>query len=253
MQENFCLTWNDFKENTISSFGNLREEAEFADVTLVCKDGQLVEAHKLVLAASSPIFRNMLKTNKQAHPLIYFSGMNMDNLTAVLDFMYCGEANVPQKNLELFLGIGEELLIKGLVGNSGAAQELQTKSADKIVKKGDNCLQACDSYLDQVATANNDTVLFSGNLQELDEKCNSMMERTSRRKDNGQSLFKCKLCGKEEICGGMKHHIEANHLQGVSIPCNFCEKKFPTRNSLANHIHASHRAFKQSLKQLRKQ
>merc|ERR1719320_825653 len=104
----------------------------------------------------------------------------MDNLTAVLDFIYSGEANVPQKNLEVFLGIGEELLIKGLVGNSGAAQEQQTKSADKIVKKEDNFLQASDSYLDQVATANNDTVLFSGNLQELDEKCNSMMERTSR-------------------------------------------------------------------------
>ena len=247
------MQWNDFEANVSSAFGRLRDDKDFTDVTLACEDGEQIEAHKVILAASSETLGNILQRNKHPYPLIYLSGMNMDNLTAILDFMYCGEANVPQKNLELFLGIGEELQIKGLVGNSGAAQEVQTKSADKIVKKEENFLRACDSYSDQVATANNDTVLFSGNLQELDEKCNSMMERTSRRKDNGQSLFKCRLCGKEEICGGMKHHIEANHLQGVSIPCNFCEKKFPTRNSLANHIHASHRAFKQSLKQLRKQ
>ena len=241
MQENFCLTWNDFKENTISSFGNLREEAEFADVTLVCKDGQLVEAHKLILAASSPIFWNMLKTNKQANPLIYLSGMNMDNLTAILDFMYCGEAIVPQKNLELFLGIGEELQIKGLVGNSGAAQELQTKSANKIVKKEDNFLQACDSYLDQVATANNDTVLFSGNLQELDEKCNSMMEKTLKKSAHGQPLYKCGPCGKETTSGDLKKHIEANHLEGISIPCDFCENTFRSRDSLRNHNYKQHR------------
>ena len=55
--EKLCLQWNDFKENVSSVFGDLRQDKEFTDVTLVCEDGQQVEAHKLVLISSSPFFR----------------------------------------------------------------------------------------------------------------------------------------------------------------------------------------------------
>ena len=49
-----------------TSFANLKEDKEFADVTLVCEDDQQVEAHKVILAASSPFFENILKKNR--HP-----------------------------------------------------------------------------------------------------------------------------------------------------------------------------------------
>ena len=77
---------------------------------------------------------------------------------------------------------------------------------------------------------------FSGDLQELDEKCNSMMEKTSRKKENGNILYRCKVCGKEAINGDLKKHVEANHLEGVSIPCNDCEKTFRSRKTLKYHL-----------------
>ena len=43
--EKLCLQWNDFKENVSSAFGKLKDDQEFADVTLACEDGQQVEAH----------------------------------------------------------------------------------------------------------------------------------------------------------------------------------------------------------------
>ena len=52
--EKLCLQWNDFKENVSSAFGDLRQDKEFTDVTLACDDGQQLEAHKVVLVASSP-------------------------------------------------------------------------------------------------------------------------------------------------------------------------------------------------------
>ena len=76
---------------------------------------------------------------------------------------------------------------------------------------------------------------FSGDLQELDEKCNSMMEKTSKRKENGHLLYRCQVCGKEAINGDLKSHIESNHLDGFSIPCNLCEKTFRSRKSLGKH------------------
>ena len=49
----------DFRENVSSAFEDLREDKEFTDVTLACEDGQQVEAHKVVLIASSPFFLNI--------------------------------------------------------------------------------------------------------------------------------------------------------------------------------------------------
>ena len=115
--ETLCLQWNDFRENVSSAFGDLRDDNEFTDVTLACEDGQQVEAHKVVLIASSPFFLNILKKNRHSHPLIYMRGVKSDNLTAMVDFFYHGEANVFQESLDSFLALAEELQLKGLRGN----------------------------------------------------------------------------------------------------------------------------------------
>ena len=104
MSEKLCLQWNDFQDNIKSVFGNLRGDNDFADVTLACEDGQQVEAHKVILAASSPFFQKLLGRNKHPHPLIYMRGVKSDDLLAILDFLYQGEANVFQENLDSFSG-----------------------------------------------------------------------------------------------------------------------------------------------------
>ena len=74
MSEKLCLQWNDFKDNVNSAFGKLREDKEFTDVTLVCQDGQQMEAHKVILASTSPFFEKILKKSKHSHLLIYLKG-----------------------------------------------------------------------------------------------------------------------------------------------------------------------------------
>ena len=59
--DKLCLQWSDFKQNISASFGDLRGDKEFTDVTLVCEDGQQVEAHKVILAASSPFLKELLR------------------------------------------------------------------------------------------------------------------------------------------------------------------------------------------------
>merc|ERR1712018_364198 len=49
--------------------------------------------------------------------LIYMRGVKSENLTAMVDFFYHGEANVFQENLDSFLALAEELQLKGLRGN----------------------------------------------------------------------------------------------------------------------------------------
>ena len=117
--EKFCLRWNDFEANVSGAFRELREEKDFFDVTLACDDNQL-EAHKVIISACSPFFRNVLRRNPHQHPLLYLKGVKYRELLAVLNFMYQGEVNVAQDDLNTFLSVAEELQVKGLTqGNNG--------------------------------------------------------------------------------------------------------------------------------------
>ena len=112
--EKFNLCWNDFQQNITTAFGTLKDEPDFSDVTLACEDGQQFEAHRIILAASSPFFQNLLKRNKHPHPLIYMRGVKSVDLMSLIDFLYCGEVQVLKENLENFMAMAEELKIKGL-------------------------------------------------------------------------------------------------------------------------------------------
>jgi len=114
----------DFQGNAISAFQTLRRDREFTDVTLACEDGQQVEAHKAILASSSPFFKKILKKNKHPYPLIYMRGLKSDDLVTIIDFLYLGEANIHQENLDSFLAVAEELQVKGFIG-SGADEEVE--------------------------------------------------------------------------------------------------------------------------------
>ena len=77
---------------------------------------------------------------------------------------------------------------------------------------------------------------FSGDLIEIEERVKSMMEKSENKLGSGIKYI-CKVCGKEgNIKGNIKDHIEANHMEGVIIPCNVCEKTFRYKNGLRLHF-----------------
>jgi len=115
--EKFCLRWNDFENNISQAFKELRDDKDFFDVTLACDDEQ-IQAHKLILSACSPFFRNILRRNPHQHPLLYLKGVKFTDLQSVLNFMYHGEVNVAQEELNSFLAVAEELRVKGLTQNN---------------------------------------------------------------------------------------------------------------------------------------
>jgi len=118
--EKFCLRWNDFESNISGAFRELREDKDFFDVTLACDDEQL-QAHKVILSACSPFFRTVLRRNRHEHPLLYLKGVKYADLVSVLNFMYHGEVNVAQEELNSFLAVAEDLKVKGLTqGNSSS-------------------------------------------------------------------------------------------------------------------------------------
>jgi len=125
--EKFCLRWNDFENNISTAFRELRDDKDFFDVTLAC-NGDQIQAHKVILSACSPFFRNILRRNPHQHPLLYLKGVKYTDLQSVLNFMYHGEVNVAQEELNSFLAVAEELSVKGLTQNQSSAQPSKSES-----------------------------------------------------------------------------------------------------------------------------
>jgi len=127
--EKFCLRWNEFESNISGAFRELREDKDFFDVTLACDDDQL-QAHKVILSACSPFFRTILRRNKHEHPLLYLKGVKYVDLVSVLNFMYHGEVNVAQEELNTFLAVAEDLKVKGLTQNNSESKQKPSLSPD---------------------------------------------------------------------------------------------------------------------------
>jgi len=125
--EKFCLRWNDFESNISSAFRELRDDKDFFDITLACEDEQM-QAHKVILSACSPFFRNILRRNPHQHPLLYLKGVKYTDLQSVLNFMYHGEVNVAQEDLNSFLAVAEDLRVKGLTQNQSRPENNKRES-----------------------------------------------------------------------------------------------------------------------------
>ena len=85
---------------------------------------------------------------------------------------------------------------------------------------------------------------ISTNLQELDETVKEMMESSENMIQVGKRQERakiCKVCGIEGHGNYIKRHIESNHLEGVSIPCNLCDKMMRSRHALSLHMSRNHK------------
>ena len=190
------------------------------------------------------------------HPLIYMRGVKSDDLLAIVDFLYCGEANICQENLDSFLAMAEELQLKGLMGNTDQNVEttnVEQKSVPPIKMPNHDTRPAIPkrSYDGETprrkfADESDRTVavssIFSANIEELGERVKSMMGKSQNNLPDGQKASVCKVCGKEDKSQNIKDHIEANHLEGIVIPCNLCDKTFRVRTVLRQHKAKAHQS-----------
>jgi len=93
----------------------------------------------MILSGCSPFFRNILCRNPHQHPLLYLKGVKYTDLQSVLDFIYHGEVNVAQEELNSFLSVAEDLQVKGLTQTKAGASNTE-KPDNYSHPKGDNQL-----------------------------------------------------------------------------------------------------------------
>ena len=260
--EKFCLKWNDFHKNISSSFRELQLRNDFSDVTLVCEDGQQIEAHKIVLSACSPFFKGVLLKNKNLHPMIYMRGLKAKDLAAFVDFIYQGETNLMQEDLDGFLALAEELQLQGLTKGpegysptkSAGKPKQETKTKQKMTLPQTQSIlmiSAKEEYLEGPFEQFNETYLSLNDYESKTSRALVTLESTDEldgqiatmlTKIEGVQGWTCSVCEKTfKHKGNVKSHIESNHIEGASHPCNLCGKISRSRDALRKHLETMHK------------
>ena len=252
--EKFCLKWDDFKQNIVSSFHGLRKDNNFSDVTLVCEDKQKIEAHRIILTACSPFFSSVLNTNNHSHPIIYMRGVKAKDMVPLMDFMYQGEANIYQDDLDSFLALAEELQLMGLttsetepmashkdvIHNPRVNTKKKSSSRENNIDANPNEIDfkfGSHKHNDLIVPVKNGRMLESADIEYQQTYINSMMERIHE----GNIRWKCTVCGKaSRDRKDMSRHIET-HIEGMSYPCTECGKVSRSSNALKSHFSSFHR------------
>ena len=81
-------------------------------------------------------------------------------------------------------------------------------------------------------------------MQNLDKNIQSLMAKSDliiRVAGIPRKAYTCTICGKEGQGRNIKNHIETHHMEGISIPCNFCDESFKSRMSLFSHMRKAHK------------
>ena len=243
----------------------MRKESEFCDITLVGEGDQQIEAHKVILSSCSPFFRSILKRNKHSHPLIYMRGIAAKDLVSIVDFIYHGEANIYQEDLDGFLALAEEFQLNGLAGSKesplGTANDpyeepMQAKPKRRLTPTFEKFNQSpvhgayessqntnVDNSQMVPVDAGKMLVAADTSVEDLRVKLDSMMEEHY----DGEYTWKCTVCGKATKGSDngiarrdMRRHIET-HMEGLAYPCNQCGKVSRSSNALKTHITKYHR------------
>ena len=246
MTEKFCLKWNDFHSNVSKSFSLLRNEDYLHDVTLVSDDHKKVSAHKLVLSACSEYFKDIFKNNQHSHPLLCLGGISIEDLNNIMDYIYNGEVQIHQENLDRFLDIAQRLKLEGLIG--GNPEEGIEDNKDSINEFIPNIEETESKFSEQRSvikpSKKNNTMKLENPVRivaasnDVDEQINQYLEECS------DGNYRCTFCGK--TCTGKtskrdtQRHIET-HIDGLSYECPTCNKTFRSRNSLKCHKYMYHR------------
>ncbi|CAB4060382.1 unnamed protein product [Lepeophtheirus salmonis] len=94
VQQHLRLQWNDYESNFKKGFSDLLQNEELLDVTLICGSNQ-IKVHKIILSACSPVFHSIFGS-------------------LLISFMYEGEVNAIEEELDYFMTTAKELQVIGL-------------------------------------------------------------------------------------------------------------------------------------------
>ena len=119
----------------------LLADPDFSDVTLVCRDGQHIQAHRAVLCSSSRFLRQLLYDSIQQRTFLYLSSVEHRDLEVLLNFIYLGSCTLLKKHKDQVTALAAALEVGGWprekidIPLSDREEQLQSKIGDSDTKE----------------------------------------------------------------------------------------------------------------------
>ena len=224
-QQRYNLTWHSYSDHLKTMIKELMMNEDFSDVTLVTEDKKQFKANIHILTACSPVFKNILKKDKNSSPIIYLRGIQYTELESIMQFIYLGEATFYEKRMDELLSVAKSLEIKELCN---AEAELNYEP--------DNEPPQCDPV---TSTKNlEEETIISDQL-----KMQAPQERQKKVFSfNGE--YECDQCDYQASSNyNLTVHIQSKH-EGVKYACDQCDYQASYQSDLTKHIKSKHEGIK---------
>ena len=228
-QEKYRLTWHNYSDHLRSMMKELMNE-DFSDVTLVTEDKKHIKANLNILSACSPVFKDILKEEKNSNQIMYMRGVQFSEMESIIQFIYLGEATFYEERVDEFLALAKSLEIK----------ELCNASTDELKE-------------DPLQNYTNDELKNETYAENLEEqtvihdqiKMQAPQERQKRVFKVGvNGTYECYQCHKAySTQGGLWQHKKSAH-QGVKYACDQCDYQTTQKGHLTVHIQSKHEGIK---------
>ena len=241
---------------------------DFTDVTLVSDDNKSIKAHRNILSACSPFFRDILKIETDnSHPVvIYLTWIQYQEIETILQFMYLGEVRFSKKRIHKFITVGENLEVKGL-SNQVAVNESDPDNLSDL----DECL-AKEEPVKDITDCDNDNecvdpidvnepnstdadvsryleIKLSNDDIKINEHEDEPQGQDTKHQILKRSNFKCRHCDKIYTSkAGLWIHRKSKH-EGIKYACNQCDYQANRQDSLTKHIQSTHEGVKYACNQ----
>ena len=277
-QEKYNLTWHSYSDHLKNMMKELMMNEDFADVTLVTEDKKQIKAHINILSSCSPVFKDILKKDKNSSSIVYLRGIQYSELESIMQFIYVGEATFYEERMNEFLAVAKSLEIKQLCdaetkshyepaenfshendqGTSTELTEEQMIKSDNIYKESPQERQSSVVIATRKYECDLCENIFSGRWalythkqrihQNLKYGCDQCDFEANRRGDlkrhiqsNHEGIkYKCDQCDQQS---SVTKHIESKHM-GVKYTCDHCDSQFTRQETLTHHIQSKHEASK---------
>jgi len=265
-EQKLNITWGEFADSCGRSFARLWGEEAFADVVIATGDHHQITAHKVILSSCSDFFHEVLVTHPHQRPLLYLKDVAYRQLLLVLQFLYKGECQVDQDDVEEFLAVGKALRINGLNAKEQEEKEQQQGTNDNNIQhikeevfQGDASDADCPKYSREAILGSS-----SGNNNETRQHSKTTLRRhkqidymelsgevnNEREEDESQEWLTCYLCGFTASSeNALRGHVVTEHEGGNRMhhrvkkyQCDQCDFEAVKLRMLKQHKVSAHEA-----------
>ena len=230
-QKMFKLTWQTYTNHLKDMMEDMMKSDDFTDVTLITHNKKAIKAHRSILSANSPVFKNIfqMETNSN-HPIIYLRGIKLSDLQSILEFIYLEEASVQEENIDEFFSLAKNLEIKELVENNRGLEPIESFKQESPYEEID---------------------IENDNLEDVknqDVEGTTESNQSTDKKENARFLCDCDQCDYQGSRRSLKNHILSKH-GGVTYPCSQCDYQATREALLTRHFQHKHVGSKYSCSQ----